>query len=102
MNRKPFHESAVEAIGVASIEEIACIGCLLMITKIPKDHDKIICAWNARCKELDWHKLETEVAEDLLVQKKEAGAKVAEKASATAAQLDDTAIEELCSERRHL
>ena len=46
---KPFHESIVDRMEVASKEELAAYGRLLIETAIPADHDKIIETWCGRC-----------------------------------------------------
>lgn len=45
---RPFHESVIEIIQIASYEELTCIGMILRSTKIPKNHDAIIEAWQKR------------------------------------------------------
>ena len=46
---KPFHESIVERIEVASREQLIGYGPLLTATTIPANHDKIIEVWRRRC-----------------------------------------------------
>ena len=54
VTRKPFHEVVVELIPQLSSDELAVIGSLLIRSTIPKDHDKIVEAWNKRCTEMCW------------------------------------------------
>jgi len=43
---KPFHETIVDAIYLAiSSEEMTCLARLIKSTKIPKNHDEILKAW---------------------------------------------------------
>jgi len=51
---KPFHESIVEAISMASSRDMECLATLIKATKIPKGHDNIAAAWNKRRKEMCW------------------------------------------------
>ncbi|TSC91040.1 MAG: hypothetical protein G01um10142_150 [Parcubacteria group bacterium Gr01-1014_2] len=46
--RRPFHESIVEAIRCASYSDMMCLGMLINETKIPKGHDEILAAWQER------------------------------------------------------
>jgi len=48
MEKKPFHETVVEAIKHASTAELSLLATLLKATKIPADHDKIKEAWQKR------------------------------------------------------
>jgi hypothetical protein len=71
--RKPFHEAIVEMLKWAMAHDLETLGKLLIMTKIPKGHDEILAAWNAKCQEL---RLQPEsfdyiVAEDILQQKKD-------------------------------
>ncbi len=57
---KPFHESIVDAIQETSHwERLNTLGKLITMTKVPKDHDIIIDAWNRKIAELNiggpWH-----------------------------------------------
>jgi hypothetical protein len=45
---KPFHESVVDMIKKASINDLQCLGELIKMTAISKDHEKIIDAWADR------------------------------------------------------
>jgi len=68
--RKPFHESIVEAIRMASSMDLTFIGVVLMATVIPQGHDEIAGAWMKRCAEMRWHPANTAlVAHDILQQK---------------------------------
>ena len=43
----PFHETVIDAIqNVSSLEELKHLAKLIKGTKIPKNHDNIIVAWN--------------------------------------------------------
>jgi hypothetical protein len=46
--KKPFHESIVDAINSATQSQMGCLGALIRETKIPQNHDAIIAAWKAR------------------------------------------------------
>jgi hypothetical protein len=45
---KPFHESIVDAINIANGGAMSTLAALIKSTKIPKGHDEIVDAWNAR------------------------------------------------------
>lgn len=49
---KPFHESIIGIIEKMPAQMIRCVADFIMSTKVPKDHDKIIEAWQERLKEL--------------------------------------------------
>ncbi|MEK7536945.1 MAG: hypothetical protein AAB584_00660 [Patescibacteria group bacterium] len=71
--RRPFHESIVDAIRRASYSDMRCLGKLIQETKIPKGHDAIIAAWNDRNEELSREMREAgDVYGDLFEQKQEA------------------------------
>jgi len=46
----PFHETIVDAIQEATSTELHCLARLIKRTTILKDHDRIIAAWEERCK----------------------------------------------------
>ena len=73
---KPFHESVVDVIRCASSEELETIGTFLLLTTIPKDHDKIVTAWNTRCLEMCWRSANIQhITKSVLRQKYEIEAK---------------------------
>ena len=51
--RRPFHETIVDAIHSASESDLKCLAKLIRETKIPKDHDAIITSWRQRLRELE-------------------------------------------------
>ena len=74
VERRPFHETIVDAIRLAqNVEELLLLGILIDVTKIPKNHDGILAAWNNK-----WRKIgetsDSGVPQILLVQKREAEA----------------------------
>ena len=75
--RRPFHETIVEAIGRASLyDEQYLLGWLIRQTKIPKGHDEIIEAWKKKRMGLGLSPgFDFAVVDDLLEQKKEAAVK---------------------------
>mgnify|MGYP003394112536 FL=1 len=74
---KAFHESVVDAInGVESDEprrfpRLSQIASIIKSTKIPKNHDKIISAWEAQMKRFRLND-DLGVVESILSQKKSA------------------------------
>lgn len=50
--RKPFHESVVDAINRADAAQLSFLGDLIKGTKIPKNHDEIVAAWEKRIQEV--------------------------------------------------
>ena len=51
--RKPFHESVVDAIGkVRSSDALLALGELIVATKVPKDHGVIYQAFRTKAEEL--------------------------------------------------
>lgn len=55
MAKKPFHESIIDVINaLVTVEDVGVIAVLLRITVIPEDHDKIIEAWTAKLKQLEF------------------------------------------------
>ncbi len=50
--KRPFHESVVDAISVASSAELESLATLIKATKIPKGHDEIVDAWKKRAEEM--------------------------------------------------
>lgn len=55
-NFKPFHESIVEAINDApDVAALNTLGALILGTKIPKNHDAIIEAWEQRAEALRYN-----------------------------------------------
>lgn len=70
--KKPFHETIVEAIRRASSVELGCLATLIKATKIPKNHDAIIAAWNERRQAICWGGNDLHLLADLLGQKREA------------------------------
>ena len=83
--RRPFHETIVDRIRATRAgSEFNCLAQLIMATKIPKDHDKIIAAW----KEILPNSEDSIVADaiaDLLEQKKESEAEEQAKKQAQSA-----------------
>ena len=45
---KPFHESIVMAVITAKVAELKCLGELILATKIPQNHDRIIEVWEEK------------------------------------------------------
>lgn len=93
--RRPFHETIVDQLredGLFFSDILIPIGRLLMATKIPKNHDAIIAAWQERCEEL----IDEEdpffpiVLADLRQQKEEAEAEAKAKEAAQREWLDAT------------
>jgi hypothetical protein len=77
--RRPFHETIVDQIREETTfsDDLAWLGRLIMATKIPKNHDAIIVAWQTRCLELVDEEIDfffINVLNDLREQKKEAEA----------------------------
>lgn len=66
--QKPFHESIVDALYQSPQKSLACLGNLIMATKIPKNHDQIIEAWNA-CTAIGEYEYPRGVAESIERQK---------------------------------
>ncbi|MEK7103332.1 MAG: hypothetical protein AAB870_03220, partial [Patescibacteria group bacterium] len=52
IERKPFHESVVDAIKSAKAEELKIIAGIIITTKIPKNHEEIVNAWRQRLDDL--------------------------------------------------
>ncbi len=78
--RRPFHESIVDAIRRASYSDMRCLGKLIEETNIPKGHDEILSAWARRDGELIREMSELGDVEDgLHEQKREAEKKEEEK-----------------------
>jgi hypothetical protein len=76
VERKPFHEAVVEMLKQASDTDLEALGSLLLRTVIPKGHDEIVGAWNARCAELCWSPESAQfVAKDILRHKRDIKAK---------------------------
>lgn len=70
-DKRPFHETVVDAIRIASSVELQFLGSIIRETNIPGNHDQIIAAWNKRRKELCWDDDEDfGIPEDLLYQKR--------------------------------
>ena len=82
--RRPFHETVVEAIERASrCNEQQLLGWLIMQTNIPKGHDEIIAAWKEKRMGLGLSPgFDFAVVDDLLDQKKEAEEEAAKKLEA--------------------
>lgn len=77
--RRPFHETIVDAIREAIIYEMRGLGKLVVETKIPKNHDEITLAWRRRLKDLDWSEKDDRVLAAINEQKQEAEAEAAVK-----------------------
>ena len=77
--RRPFHETIIEAIRHASSNEMVCLAELIKATKIPKGHEEIIVAWMQRLQEIGYPNFNLDVTADLLEQKQEAEKKEEEK-----------------------
>jgi len=84
--RRPFHESIVDAIRRASYNDMRCLGRLISETKIPKGHDEILAAWNQRLHTLHWiprwihwFNNDLDVPSELLSQKNEVEKEAVEK-----------------------
>lgn len=87
VTRRPFHETIVDAIKRAHVIELQPLALLIVDTKIPKNHDAILAAWEQRLKEVGWDPKDTSVPAVLLEQKQEAAeeAKAKERAGDTPA-----------------
>jgi hypothetical protein len=82
--RKPFHETIVEAInnvtdspesnGIQSRSQMLLLAGLIKSTKIPKNHDAISLAWAQNCGMMGFNEDPWGVREYLLEQKREAEA----------------------------
>ena len=46
--RRPFHETIVDAIRRVSVYNLPLLADLIRETKIPKGHDEIIAAWKEK------------------------------------------------------
>ncbi len=76
MSKRPFHETIVDVINsVADPKETEMLRNLIVMTKIPKNHDNIAVAWRRLMTFLCID--DTTVLNDLQEQKKEAEAKAA-------------------------
>lgn len=51
---KPFHETIVEAILIATNEELVMLAFQLKRTLVPANHDQIITAWSLRLRQMCW------------------------------------------------
>lgn len=72
--RRPFHETIVDALlHLSDEDQLDSMGLLILMTKIPKNHDAIITAWQGALKRFGGLDL-LGVVDDLLLQKKEAEA----------------------------
>jgi hypothetical protein len=83
--RRPFHETIVDHIREElDVDDLDSFGRLIMATKIPKNHDAIISAWEKRCRGIDDADgfLRFDVLADLLLQRKEAEAEAKAKEQA--------------------
>ena len=49
---RPFHETIIKVIGIASKLELECLAHFIKLTKVPANHDAIIAAWNTRRQEV--------------------------------------------------
>lgn len=67
---RPFHESIIEIIKNASCSSMLVLVDVLKTTRIPKNHDAIIEAWNTRWQELGIP-IDLGVEANLLLQKME-------------------------------
>lgn len=67
---RPFHETVVQAILMASVGEWGCLAMLIKTTKIPKNHDMIVKAWGTRSETLGLHD-NLGVPESVLQQKRD-------------------------------
>lgn len=82
MTVRPFHETVVEAIHRASSAELGCLALLINATRIPKNHDEIIAAWNRRRESIGWEGENVfDVVTNVLEQKQEAEAQATDLAS---------------------
>ena len=73
---RPFHETIIDAIqNISRAEELVLLAKLIKTTKIPKDHDKIIKAWNDAEKKVFGLSGSLGVRASLLEQKQEAAKK---------------------------
>jgi hypothetical protein len=69
MERKPFHESIVDAIHRAKAPtDLAALGQLIHESKIPKGHDEIAAAWIGKSGELGLND-DADVADSVMSQK---------------------------------
>ena len=85
--RRPFHETLVDQIREETVfsDDLIWLGRLIMATKIPRNHDAIIEAWQRRCVELVDEEIDffyIDVLNDLREQKKEAEAEAKAKEEA--------------------
>jgi hypothetical protein len=64
----PFHESIVSTINMAGIGEMQGLAYLIRGTKIPKNHDAIVAAWQKRIREVGLNS-DLEVVASVLEQK---------------------------------
>ncbi len=73
VTRRPFHETIVDAIkGTLNTGEMECLGRLINMTKIPKNHEMISDAWEQQRKAFCWPANSFEVLPGLLKQQREA------------------------------
>jgi hypothetical protein len=86
---KPFHETIVPAIQRASTRELEYLASLIKKTKIPKNHDVIITAWNKRCEEKGRGDDDFGVTASLLAQKQAAAAAKPKEVGKTELRIDD-------------
>ena len=51
---KPFHEAVVETIFCCPRPKLEFLASIITATKIPRNHDYIISAWQTRAEEMGW------------------------------------------------
>lgn len=47
---RPFDETIVDALADATVQQMQCLADLIKNTKISRNHDKILAAWNTRAR----------------------------------------------------
>lgn len=65
---KPFHESIVPVINMAEVGTMQTLAYLIRETKIPKNHDAIVAAWQKRIAEVGLNS-DLDVSASVLAQK---------------------------------
>lgn len=80
---KPFHESILNTILCCSGPKLEFLASIIKATKIPKNHDQIIAAWNTRAEEMGWDNGDYGVTAHLLAQKEASGKKQQESGKET-------------------
>ncbi len=68
--RIPFHEAVIGVLHNASGFGLVTVGELLCKTVIPKNHDKIMWAWERRCQDTNFNPLTRQLVIDSIVRNK--------------------------------